>query len=438
MRKNKEKFKKIKKLKKFKKIIALFLVILTLFVGHRFYLNHTYGIKTEVALKGTINKSFYSEGFIIRRETEIMNSQGSSVNFLLNDGEKINKGGVIAQIYKNESNNLQQKEIDKIDKEIANLEILERDKNKISTNLTSLDKRTHQNLKALFDCVNEEDYQDLSKNKEDLLYLMNERQALIDKTYSFSERIEDLKSQREKIKIEPNEKLGTIVASESGYFVGNTDGFENVVDYDAAKSISSNQLKGLLSANEKNTGAVAKIVNLSYWYVACNVKKDSIKSLQIGDIIDLSLPSVNLEKIPATVVAINTENNSSDVCIVLKSNYLNKDILNLRKENIRLDFSEHAGLKINKKAVHEKVASKTVKNEDGQKETIEKKIQGVYVIKNKQLIFKEIIITYADEDYVICKEKPDEDELFTEQYLEQYDEIVIKGADLHEGKKVKR
>ena len=95
-------------------------------------------------------------------------------------------------------------------------------------------------------------------------------------------------------------------------------------------------------------------------------------------------------------------------------------------------------MKINKKAVHEKVASKTVKNEDGQKETIEKKIQGVYVIKNKQLIFKEIIITFADEDYVICKEKPDEGELFSDQYLEQYDEIVIKGADLHEGKKVKR
>lgn len=438
MRKNKENFKSFKKLKKYKKAIALFLVILTLFVGHRFYLNHVFGLKTEVALKGTINKSVYTDGFIIRKETEIVNNIGSSVNFLLNDGEKINKGGVIAQIYKNESNNLQQKELDKIDKEIANLESLENDKNKISTNLTSLDKRIHQDLKSLFDCVNEEDYQDLPKNREDLICLMNERQALVDKTYSFSERIEDLKNQREKIKIEPNEKLGTIVASEAGYFVGNTDGFENIVDYDAAKSISSSQLKDLLKAKEKNTDAVAKIVNLSYWYVACNVKKDSIKSVQVGDTISFTLMSVNLEKIPATVVAINADNNSSEACIVLKCNYLNKDILNLRKENIRLDFSEHAGLKINKKAIHEKAASKTVKNENGEKETVEKKIQGVYVIKNKQLVFKQIIITFADEDYVICKEKPDEDELFSDQYLEQYDEIVIRGADLHEGKKVKR
>ena len=42
------------------------------------------------------------DGFIIRKETEIVNSIGSSVNFLLNDGEKINKGGIVAQIYKNE------------------------------------------------------------------------------------------------------------------------------------------------------------------------------------------------------------------------------------------------------------------------------------------------------------------------------------------------
>lgn len=430
--------KKIKKLKGLKKTIALLLLVVILFVGHRIYLNHTYGIKTEIALKGTISKSVYSDGFIVRKETEIINKDGSSVNFLLNDGEKINKGGIIAQIYKNESNNLQQKEIDKLDKEIANLESLEKDKNKISTNLTSLDKRIHQNLKSLFDCLNEENYQDLPKNREDILYLMNERQALVDKTYSFSERIDDLKNQREKIKIEPNEKLGTIVASESGYFVGNIDGFENMVDYDSAKSINSSQLNELLNADEKSSDAVAKIVNLSHWYVACNVNKDSIKNIQVGDKIDLSLPSVNLEKIPATIMAINSDNNSSEACIILKSNYLNKDILNLRKENVRLDFSENTGLKINKKAIHEKVANKVIKNEDGQKETIEKKIQGVYVIKNKQLIFKEIIITFADEDYVICKEKPDEEELFTDQYLEQYDEIVTKGVDLHEGKKVKR
>lgn len=430
--------KKLKKLKNFKKVIILSSVVLILFLGHRFYLNHIYGIKTEVALKGNINKSFYSDGFIIRKETEITNNVGSSVNFLLNDGEKINKGGIIAQIYKNESNNLQQKERDKLDKEIANLESLERDKNKISTNLSSLDKRIHQSLKNLLDCVSDDDYSDLSKNKDELLYLMNERQALIDNSYSFSERIEDLKNQREKIKIEPNEKIGTIVASESGYFVGNTDGFENLVDYDSVKSINNKQLTEALNAKEKNTNAVAKIVNLSYWYVACNVEKDLVKTLQIGDDINLSLPSVNLEKIPATIVAMNGDNSSPDVCVVLKCNYLNKDILNLRKENIRVDCSEHTGLKINKRAVHEKVASKVIKNEDGQKETVEKKIQGVYVIRNKQLIFKEIIITYADEDYVICKENPNEDELFADEYLEQYDEIVVKGSNLYEGKKVKR
>ena len=71
----------------------------------------------------------------------------------------------------------------------------------------------HQSLKNLLDCVSDDDYSDLSKNKDELLYLMNERQALIDNSYSFSERIEDLKNQREKIKIEPNEKIGTIVAS---------------------------------------------------------------------------------------------------------------------------------------------------------------------------------------------------------------------------------
>ncbi|MBR1779536.1 MAG: hypothetical protein IJ758_03445 [Clostridia bacterium] len=425
-----------RKSKKFAWGIAAVAVLLL--VGYRFYVVYMYGIKTEVILNGSITGSVYADGIILRKETEVLNNKEGSINFLLNDGEKINKGGTIAQIYKSEASNLQQKELERLDKEISTLEALEKDKNKISTNLNYLEKRTHQILKKFFSCVNDNGFADLMKNKEDILYLLNERQAIVDKTYSFSERLEDLKKQREKIAIGPKEKVGTIVASESGYFVGNVDGFENACDYDAAESMNKSQLQELLKSKGEKTNAIAKIVNLPYWYMVCCIAKDQAKNLVIGNSVSLLLFSANIDKIPANVVAMNDDGTSADICIILKSNYLNRDILNIRKEKVKINFFEYSGLKVNKKAIHEKMMSKTVKNENGEEETVEKKVQGVYVVKNKQLIFKEIIITHIDEKFAICKEKPAADEIFSGKYIEQYDEIVVRGVDLYEGKKIKK
>lgn len=419
-----------------KPLIILLVVAGIAYVGNKIYKIHQYAMETEVALSGSVSNSLFLDGFIVRKETEIFNNTGGVVNFVLNDGEKINKGGVVASIFKDEVDNLSKKEADKLDREIKALQTLEQDKNKISTNITHLDKRTHQNLKKLILCLNRNDYSSLPENREEVLYLFNERQAIIDKSYDFSGRINELKERRERIKVKPNTEIGTILASESGFFVGNVDGFEEITNYDEVLKSDVSKVKELLQSKENTSSAVAKIVNLPYWYVLSVTDKKNIKNLSEGDTAFLSLPLTNIDKIPAEVAKINFDNADKAV-IALKCNYINKDILNLRKEHFRIDFSEYSGIKINKRAIHEKLLKKTLKNEDGTEENIEKKVQGVYVIKNKQLVFKEVLITHADENFVICKEKPNEDEIFSNKYLELFDEIVIEGSDLYDGKVAK-
>lgn len=55
--------------------------------------------------------------------------------------------------------------------------------------------------------------------------------------------------------------------------------------------------------------------------------------------------------------------------------------------------------------------------------------RGVYVLTGMQVKFVEVNVIYSDDDYMIC-EKQTEDE----KVLRLYDEVIVKGKNLYDGK----
>ena len=55
-------------------------------------------------------------------------------------------------------------------------------------------------------------------------------------------------------------------------------------------------------------------------------------------------------------------------------------------------------------------------------------VPGVYVLTGMQIEFKPVEIIYTGEDYIICK-KSDSDDA-----LRLYDQVVVKGKNLYDGK----
>ena len=76
-------------------------------------------------------------------------------------------------------------------------------------------------------------------------------------------------------------------------------------------------------------------------------------------------------------------------------------------------------------------------DKDGNQVTKKKKVQGVYVLYGNELQFKEISILYSGSDFVICDPSPEEGELFNGETVALYDNVVIEGDDLKDGKIVK-
>ena len=78
-----------------------------------------------------------------------------------------------------------------------------------------------------------------------------------------------------------------------------------------------------------------------------------------------------------------------------------------------------------------------VLDENGNPVMEEKEVQGVYVLFGGELVFKEIVPLYTSETYVICDPSPDEGVLFSGSTIQLYDEVVIEGTDLKDGKMVR-
>ena len=148
------------------------------------------------------------------------------------------------------------------------------------------------------------------------------------------------------------------------------------------------------------------------------------------------LPFSNVKKVSAKVVAINQEGKNSDAVLILKCSNIDKDILNLRFENVRIDIKDYTGIKLNKSAIHENMVTKSIIDENGESREITRNAYGVYVLNGRQLSFKEVELLYFGENYAVCK-KSGYDVSSGDDKLKLYDEVVVEGYDLYDKKIVK-
>ena len=87
--------------------------------------------------------------------------------------------------------------------------------------------------------------------------------------------------------------------------------------------------------------------------------------------------------------------------------------------------------------MHEDTVTRTVTDGNGNEKEESRKVKGVYVVSGNVMQFKEVVILYSDDDYIICKQTPEDGELFGSSTVKLYDRVVIGGTDLYDGKSVR-
>ena len=154
-----------------------------------------------------------------------------------------------------------------------------------------------------------------------------------------------------------------------------------------------------------------------------------IKTMDEGKTVYVNFPGKGIENIKMTIYDIAAEKDNI-ITVTLRCKLMNEELVTLRKEKAEIILNRHNGLKINHQAIQ--------KNEEG--------LDGVYVLSGNLVEFSPIDIKYYGDDYVIAgkyyayktneKGKQEIDLDKTDEYraIRLYDNIIVKGKNLHDGK----
>lgn len=389
---------------------------------------------TENAVKTTVTDKIYTNGFIIRDENIIENKSAGVLSYTLNDGDEVKAGGEIAKIYANDDDASAQSKIAELQAQLEDLQTLQKTSTAGNIGIDTINNNINNNIVSQIKNINDGDLSGAGDSAAGLLYAINQRQVYTGKTTNFNARIQELENEISTLKSKSGDSKGTITTDKAGYFLSHCDGYENVLDYNNLDRLTLSDIENI-STVDVPSNAAGKVVSGLKWYVACKVSADEATRLSLWDgSATVLFSDASSESIPANIKRLYQESKDSDALLILECDYMNSDLAQARQEPVEIGLGSYTGLRISKSAIHDDYVTKTTYDDKDNKKTEKVKVQGVYVLHGSEVRFKQISILYANDDYVICDPEPDSKDLVDGTTVELYDQVILEGDDLYDGK----
>lgn len=419
-----------------KKIISAFIAILLLiYVGNQIYNANYSQVKTQTAVSANASDTVQTKAIVIRKEILLTQTTPGVVGYTLSNGSNVARGGEVAKLYSSPKDANVQQQLNRLDDEIEKLTKLNDLSNTLAASPDLLDKQINQKLSGLLDSIHSGEYSQLPSNRADVLYLLNERQVATLKVSNFNQKISELKNKRNSLAASGGTTTGNITSPADGFFISAADGYESLVSYDNALSLTASDIKSKQSQKcAVPNNIIGKICSNFDWYFACDLPADSASKFKVGNFVDITLPFASAQSVPAIVSAVNQKSSNSEAAVILKCSYMNSSLANIRNETIQIQIEDYAGIRVNQQSIHF-VNKFTDKN--GKAVTQKEAIKGVYVMHGSQIEFVQVIPIFSTGNYVICDDEPANDKIQTYSTLKLYDEVVTEGTNLYDGKVVK-
>lgn len=391
-------------------VIALFVIIY--FLVLIFKINYE-PVKTQVALKKTVASTALTDSFIIRDEYPISATASGTLVPLVEDGKRVASGDNVAVVFTNDDAAKVYNEIQTVKEEIEYYSSLQNKVGIQTSDITPLDERIYSACEEYVVAINKGNVGKYGDFEEKIRNAITSRQLATGASIDPSEKLDSLNA---KLALLENQKVGynTITAPHPGYYISLADGYENVVKYNDVLTLNTQQISDILNKDIEKTNVesyMGKLVDGFNWYMLCVIDYEDALKLKKGGTANIEFTMTTADPLKAKVAVIG-DTVDGKTAVIFKSNLMNNEYSSLRKEQVRITFAQYEGLQVNNKAIREI---------DGQK--------GVFVLSGKFVEFKKINILYSDSEYSICNNPENES-----GFIELYDEIIIEGNDLYDGK----
>lgn len=365
--------------------------------------------KTEIAVMYTMADSVELSGFVM---FDALNVSGEgNLGYLVEDGERVSEGAVIAEKYTDDSQSAAREQLIRLQN---NIDLLTKSQNSAGSDLTLLTTQTKTALYNLLDQLDTASYSGMQDAEWEFLLAQNRLQISTGQSSGFQSTIAELEAERDAVAAQL-QGLETIIAEENGYFISSASAMPLDLEEQTLQDATPAQLQELLNQGVPTSTAslAGRIVKGFSWrfYTVCDL--DTAERFDGVTDVHISVPGKEDTPLDATVSSVDIDEEAGLAKIVIECQTINSDVLRLGQENAQIDLETYQGIRIDKNALH---------IVDGEK--------GVYVKYGDLQRFRKIQILYEDENYMLV---PADGAVGGDSEVRLYDEIIVEGSNLQDG-----
>ena len=392
--------------------IKIFISVLLLaFLGYQTYSVIYKPITTATAVYYDAFDGIEINGYFVREEKLINYTATGNERYVAKEGEKVSKGGIVAEVYSDSSTALAYSRAEELEKQIETLKTMNSVSDPSSVDLDTISNKIKKEYTQYLFSTDNGGFLNSDAFANELLIQMNRKQILTGEVQGFDAMITSLEGQLASVKNGLGAPINTIKAEASGFFVSNIDGFESLLNINNIDNLNTSIFDKLNSTKPGN--GFGKIVTSYDWFIVSKMTGDDYLRFSPGDSVSLKTTIEGSEELNATVYRVNVDENKNEAVVIFSCNIMNGNIAITRNAKMTVVTKSYSGIRISNKAI---------RVVDGQ--------TGVYIIQGSIVKFRPVEIIYTTETFSLCKR----DESNLSDAIRLYDEVIEKGKNLYDGK----
>lgn len=418
-------------------------ILLLIYTAYQFYTATKKGVATEIVTYGNAADSIQVQALAFREESIITNDYIGILSYAIADGSNVSKDSIVAYTYSDKTGAQAQTQLEYTKEEMDSIEKLLSPGDAYVSDPLLIGTQIYNSLSDLCFDVGSGDLTNISARRKELHSAVSRKNltAGFEEEEDYLTKLEKEKIEYEALQSSAENNTGEIKTEQAGVFLSKIDGFEGSFSIEEIEELTPNKLNSMFEKQPEHITAntVGKIITNFDWYFAAVISEEEAIRIQTVKKVEIEVPYSSVKKISAEVIAKNKDPQTGQTVIILKCNTMSPDIAKIRKESIKITYANYSGLLVNEKSIHFIDYEETKKDPETGKieKIIHKNVKGVYIKSGGRVKFVQIFSDKTMNGYTICKSNLSESEeelLVTDSTIRLYDEVIVSGEDLYDGK----
>ena len=359
---------------------------------------------------GKLSDEEQVDGIIIRSEEVLNVEKGQKIQKIKENNEKVSKNEIVAKVSTQNEQDIM-KRIEEVNKKIEQA-LSENQINVNSAQNITINEKIERVLAHVSDTNFQSKIEEYDKEIKNSLY---EKAKISGELTKEGSKLKNLIKEKENLEATLNSNTKNVISTSAGNISYIVDGYEQKLKVDNFEYLTEDILKSVdikrgtvLSVSDNK----AKIIKDFNTYIACIVKKDRLKDVKRGKILELN---INNEYEALSMVEYIKDIDNSKSIVVFSTNKLSTELSKYRKISLGIIWWSEVGLKVSNKAI-KKIEKQhfVVKNKSGFTELI-----PVKLIKETEEY--SLVSGYASK----LRSKQNSKELIDIPILQEFDEVIL-------------